>query len=150
MCRPVGEGCGPRGYLLCDLAVTCRLHASPVAAELFRTGVYTVRGRFTLDSAARRERMLLFRGAVADPLERAISIRGSRPVLTGIHDFRRLFILSGRSARLPRVHKRRAPAVLSHSFLIRLFAFHARYNEQGWCLPACRRHREHDEDRAHR
>jgi hypothetical protein len=82
------------------------LDASPIPADLFRTGLYTIwRSRFRTRAVRLGKRMLFSSRTVTDALERTISIRRTGFVLIGTGDSSSIFVLPGCPARLADIYK---------------------------------------------
>src|SRR5687768_4858463 len=76
--------------------------------------------------------MLFVSRAVADALDRGITIRWARLIPVGTDSLRSVFVLSRCPARLADVYKGRASTVFSPSFLIHLSASMPGFEEQAW------------------
>ncbi len=82
------------------------LNAPPIATDLLRASLDAIgRGRFWLVATRLRKRVLFSSRTVADALERAVSIRGTRFLFIGTDAFLSVFVLSRCAARLSGVDK---------------------------------------------
>jgi hypothetical protein len=81
------------------------LDASTISANLLRVRFDTIRrGRFRISHVGFGN-MLVFSWAVADALERTITIRRPRLIRIGTDNFFSIFVLSGSPTRLPDIYK---------------------------------------------
>lgn len=82
------------------------LDAPAIPANLLRTRFDAIwRGRFGISHVGFGKSMLFFSGAVADALERTITIRRPRLILIGTDNVFSVFVLSGCPTRLADIYK---------------------------------------------
>ena len=81
------------------------LNAAPIAAYLLWFGVDAVGSVVSLRFPSAGERVLILRGAVANPLLRTLAICWAEAWVNGANRLLPVFVLTRRSTRLPRVNE---------------------------------------------